>query len=133
MQSHTTSLACLLVAFVALQGCAINETPSLSDVELSQTDVQAGTTINGTATVEDDDGDLGGGKIVLTLRSGTINETKEVPIAALADTSGKASLGLSLQIGLLMPEGPATIDVQIFDKAGHGSNVQSAPLTIRGR
>ena len=116
--------------FFAVQGCAFDETPSLEDFKLSSAEIEAGGTASGTAMVEDDDGDLGGGKMVVTIRAGEVVDTKELPIN-LGDSAGKAALSLSLEIGLLAPKGAATIDLQVFDKAGHGSNVQSAALTIK--
>lgn len=120
----------VLGGLVAVQGCTINETPELRDFKLSSTEVEAGTTTNGTAMVEDDDGDLGGGKMVVTIHSGDKSEKKELPIN-LDDSTGKASLSVSMEISKLAPKGPATIDLQVFDKAGHASNVQSASLTIK--
>lgn len=120
----------VLGMFFAVQGCAFDETPSLEDFKLSSSEIEAGGTASGTAMVEDDDGDLGGGKMVVTIRAGEVVDTKELPIN-LGDSTGKAALSLSLEIGLLAPRGAATIDLQVFDKAGHGSNVQSAALTIK--
>ncbi len=130
MQIATIARALLVGSFFALQACGFSETPELSDFKLSSTEVTAGTTTNGTAMVEDDDGDLGGGKMVVTIRSGDKSEKKELPIN-LDDSTGKASLSVSMEISKLAPKGPATIDLQVFDKAGHGSNVQSASLTIK--
>lgn len=130
MQIATIVRSLLLGSALAAVGCTYNETPVLEDFKLSSTDVAAGTTTNGTATVEDDDGDLGGGKMVLTIRSGSVSEKKELPIN-LEDSTGKAALSVSMEISKLAPKGPATIDLQVIDKAGHASNVQSASLTIK--
>lgn len=130
MQIATIARTLLLGSFFALQACSYSETPELTDFKLSSTDVEAGTTTNGTAMVEDDDGDLGGGKMVLTIHSGDKSEKKELPIN-LEDSTGKASLSVSMEISKLAPKGPATIDLQVFDKAGHASNVQTASLTIK--
>ena len=121
----------LLVALVAAtsQGCGYSETPVLEDFKLSAASVEAGETATGTATVEDDDADLSGGKMVVTLRAGEVVETKELPIN-LGDSAGKAALSLSLEIGLLAPRGDATVELQVYDSAGHASNMQSAPLAI---
>jgi hypothetical protein len=130
MPIATIARTLLLGSFFALQACSYSETPELTDFKLSSTDVEAGTTTNGTAMVEDDDGDLGGGKMVLTIHSGDNSEKKELPIN-LEDSTGKAALSVSMEISKLAPKGPATIDLQVFDKAGHASNVQTASLTIK--
>ncbi len=130
MQIATIARTLLLGSFFALQACSYSETPELTDFKLSSTDVEAGTTTNGTAMVEDDDGDLGGGKMVLTIHSGDNSEKKELPIN-LEDSTGKAALSVSMEISKLAPKGPATIDLQVFDKAGHASNVQTVSLTIK--
>lgn len=130
MQTATIARTLLLGSFFALQACSYSETPELADFKLSSTEVAAGSTTNGTAMVEDDDGDLGGGKMVLTIRAGEVSEKKELPIN-LDDSTGKASLSVSMEISKLAPRGPATIDLQVIDKAGHASNVQSASLTIK--
>jgi hypothetical protein len=120
----------VLGALFAVQGCALDETPRLEDFKLSSSEVEGGGTTNGTAMVEDDDGDLSGGKMVLTIRAGDVIDKKELPIN-LCGSAGKAALSLSLEIGRFAPKGPATIDLQVFDEAGHGSNVQTAALTIK--
>lgn len=130
MSIGTIARPLLLGSFFALQACSYSETPELSDFKLSSSEVPAGSTTNGTAMVEDDDGDLGGGKMVVTIRSGDKTEKKELPIN-LDDRAGKASLSVSMEISKLAPKGPATIDLQVIDKAGHASNVQSASLTIQ--
>lgn len=119
----------VISGFIALQGCTVNETPVLDEFKLASSEVSAGTTTTATATVEDGDGDLGGGKMVVVIHTGDASQTKELPIG-LEDSSGKAALSLSLAISKLAPKGPATVDLQVFDKAGHASNVQSASLII---
>jgi hypothetical protein len=119
----------LALALFASSGCVINETPELEDFKLSAATAKRGETVNGTAMVEDDDGDLSGGKMVVTLRSGDKEDARELPIE-LGSSVGKAAISVSLQVSALAPVGPATVDLQVFDKAGHGSNVQSASLVI---
>lgn len=130
MQTARLLRPVIALGLTVLAACAIDETPVLDDFRLSSTEVEAGTTTTGTAMVEDDDGDLGGGKMVLTIRAGALEEKKELPIN-LDDSAGKASISVAMEISKLAPRGPATIDLQVFDKAGHGSNTQSASLTIK--
>ena len=119
----------LALVLLASSGCGFSETPELEDFKLSAATAKRGETVNGTAMVEDDDGDLSGGKMVVTLRSGDNEDARELPIE-LGSNAGKAAISVSLQVSALAPAGPATVDLQIFDKAGHGSNVQSATLVI---
>ena len=122
-----TSLFALFL--IVSSGCGFSETPELEDFKLSAATAKRGETVNGTAMVDDDDGDLSGGKMVVTVRSGESVDARDLPIE-LGSNAGKAAISVSLQVSALAPAGPATVDLQIFDKAGHGSNVQTANLVI---
>lgn len=121
----------LVAVGVLVAACSINETPELGKLSLSQSEVAAGDTVTGTAEVEDDDGDLNGGKMIVKVSAeGTLTDTRELPIA-LGDKASKAAVSLSMQISNKAPKGQATIELVVEDKAGHKSNPQTAPLTIK--
>jgi len=121
-----------IAAGVLIAACSFNETPELSTLKLSQTEVAAGDTITGTATVEDDDADLSGGKMIVKVSAeGALTDTRELPIDIGDDSASKASVSISMQISNKAPKGVATVELVVQDKAGHKSNAQTAPLTIK--
>lgn len=132
-RSGRISIRRTLLAFAGLlaaDGCAIDEPPVLSDFALSSSELVPGRTTTATALVEDDDGDLYGGRTVVTIRSGSDRASREQAID-YGGATGKVTLTLTLRVNETAPKGPATVDVQVFDEAGHGSNVVTAPVTIK--
>ena len=82
-------------------------------------------------TLEDDDGDLSGGKMIIrTMQEGNLTTTTTLPIS-LSDKANKAGLSLAFQIAKNALEGDATIELVVEDKAGHKSNAQTATITIK--
>jgi hypothetical protein len=130
-----TLFSCLVLGCAALMlGGCVEETPELEPLELSTSEVQRGETVTGTAMVEDDNGDLDGGKITITIRSadgdGRVLAAQDLPIA-FGDRTRRASIGFSFRIEPTATRGPTLVELVIVDKAGHASQPQTAPLLVK--
>src|SRR5687767_13033142 len=113
-----------LAAGALIAACSINETPELSKLTVTPAEAAPGDTVTGTAEVEDDDGDLNGGKMIIrTMQEGNLTTTTTLPIA-LSDRASKAGLSLAFQVAKSALAGEATIELIVEDKAGHKSNAQ---------
>jgi hypothetical protein len=126
-----TRFLCLVGVGALVAACSINETPELSKLTVTPGEAAPGDTVTGTAEVEDDDGDLNGGKMIIrTMQEGNLTTTTTLPIA-LSDRASKAGLSLAFQVAKNAIAGEATIELIIEDKAGHKSNAQTATITIK--
>lgn len=119
------------VAATQVAGC-FSEVPELTDFKLSASEVARGDTVNATAMVTDDSGDLGGGTMEVTLSTESgLQDQRKLPIALPDDSASKGAISLSLEIAQRTLGGQATVKLVVIDKAGHRSNEVSAPLTIK--
>jgi hypothetical protein len=136
----TKRLSVSLVALVSLlaastAGCAVNDTPQVSDFKLSTADVSRGTPITASATVEDDDQDLAGGKMVVTMKAGGQSANIEMDIAQVMGGGVLGAPKVALQFPFAVtpdaPTGPATLELVVVDKAGHSSDPVSVTMNVK--
>lgn len=129
-RSAAARLLSSVAALVALQACTLpEEAPVVSDFSIAESTAKAGSKINATATIEDGDGDLAGGKFVVKFEGDGASVTEEIPINA-EDNVVKAAVSFMLTIGPLAPKGETTISLRAIDKAGNQGTAQSVSITV---
>lgn len=88
--------------------------------------------VNAAVTIEDVNGDLGGGKITLRF----VAPTMEDPVASekpIPDEEGATQAKTTITVGVsdAAPKGPAKFELQAFDKAGNASAIATADIVVK--